>query len=568
MRALSFLCALHALPSFGAMLGPGIGGLFGFFEKSERETFMSRVQQRFNIFTNSPAMGSSALLQQALDRLDALYAEIVLTKQRQEDALSELTRRGREARPRGVDESLESFRKAYNESMSFLGSGGDGSSVPRVLFQKRRLAGQSPSAAEGESFSRQMEVLTGKVRSTWEAARHPRASLQSTLDDLKSVQHNLLDSAKVMLNATMSASAGSTTRTWQDLVRERKSLDKNLRKLEREGYWWIEQRVTQIESTIRLVQEKIATTNSAYEELLTKRRASLYYTALSDSCLSQVLKLMEMQKKNIGWKKIREDDGYEVYRKMMGVGPGSQYACVLCHGIIKSPPKDVFALFEDDSRIREYNALVEKGRDIEVVAENTKVTWMGTPPVFPFKPRDFCTLIHTRKLKDGTYIVINKATTHPDAPPTAGYVRGAIVLGANIIEPVPGDGRKSKVTMIAQLDPGGFAPPVAVNHVRPALLSSGSIAALLTLLSLSSPHLTPPSLFTANRFVLWDPWGSCATLKSRARGAGRKRRSGRPRNRGALFLYLIKSKLPRCRECGINHPAGKNGTGCCPSPEL
>lgn len=471
MHALIFLCVLHALPSLGAMMGPGVGGLFGFFEKSERETFMIRVQQRFNIFTQSPAMGSSIpLLQQALDRLDALYAEIVLTKQRQEDALSELTRRGREARPRSIDESLESFRKAYNESMSFLGSGGDGSIAPR-LFLKRRSTRQSPSAAaEGESFSRQMEVLTGRVRSTWESARHPRLSLQSTLDDLKAVQLNLLDSAKALLNNTVSASAlGSTTQTWRDLVRERKSLDKNLRKLEREGYWWIEQRVTQIESTIRLVQEKIATTNSAYEELLTKRRASLYYTALSDSCLLQVLKLMEMQKKNIGWKKIREEDGYEVYRKMMGVGPGSQYACVLCLGIIKSPPKDVFALFEDDSRIREYNALVEKGRDIEVVADNTKVTWMGTPPVFPFKPRDFCTLIHTRKLKDGTYIVINKATTHPDAPTTAGYVRGAIVLGANIIEPVPGDGRKSKVTMIAQLDPGGFAPPVAVNHVRPSL---------------------------------------------------------------------------------------------------
>lgn len=47
-------------------------------------------------------------------------------------------------------------------------------------------------------------------------------------------------------------------------------------------------------------------------------------------------------------------------------------------------------------------------RDIEIVAENTKITWTLATPIFPFKARDFCTVIHFRKLKDGTLVVLNR----------------------------------------------------------------------------------------------------------------------------------------------------------------
>lgn len=46
---------------------------------------------------------------------------------------------------------------------------------------------------------------------------------------------------------------------------------------------------------------------------------------------------------------------------------------------------------------------------MEYVAEDTKIVWIGSPPIFPFKPRDFCTVIHIRKLKDGTVVVLNRS---------------------------------------------------------------------------------------------------------------------------------------------------------------
>ena len=66
------------------------------------------------------------------------------------------------------------------------------------------------------------------------------------------------------------------------------------------------------------------------------------------------------------------------------------------------------------------------------------MVWVGSPPIFPFKPRDFCTVVHIRKLKDGTMVVLNRAIKHPKAPETSKYQRAAIVQAANIIQPVPG----------------------------------------------------------------------------------------------------------------------------------
>lgn len=51
-------------------------------------------------------------------------------------------------------------------------------------------------------------------------------------------------------------------------------------------------------------------------------------------------------------------------------------------------------------------------RDVEYIADDTKVVWIGSPPIFPFKPRDFCTIVHIRKLKDGTIIVLNRSEAY------------------------------------------------------------------------------------------------------------------------------------------------------------
>ena len=137
----------------------------------------------------------------------------------------------------------------------------------------------------------------------------------------------------------------------------------------------------------------------------------------------------------------------------------------MCNGTINSPPQKVMTLLSDTTRVREYNSLFEQGKEVAIVSDDTKILWATTPPIFPMKPRDFCMVWHVRKLKDGTCVVLNRAVEHPSAPVTREYVRASIVLGASIIQPVPGDSRRSRLTMITQLNPGGFAPPTLVNFL-------------------------------------------------------------------------------------------------------
>lgn len=123
---------------------------------------------------------------------------------------------------------------------------------------------------------------------------------------------------------------------------------------------------------------------------------------------------------------------------------------------------------------------------MEVVAKNTKVLWSSSEPIYIMKPRDFCSLVHVRKLKDGTVVVLQRAIEHPDVPHRPGLVRGEITLGANIIQPIPGKPNTCKVTMITQVDPGGFSPPVVINMV----CAMGPVGYLK---NLEQAACTPPS---------------------------------------------------------------------------
>lgn len=62
-------------------------------------------------------------------------------------------------------------------------------------------------------------------------------------------------------------------------------------------------------------------------------------------------------------------------------------------------------------------------------------------------------------------VVLHRATTHPAAQPTPRFQRAAIVVAANIIRPVPGQPNQCAMTMLTQVDPGGFAPPYIINTV-------------------------------------------------------------------------------------------------------
>jgi len=325
-----------------------------------------------------------------------------------------------------------------------------------------------------EPFAVRIDRLDKALQRQWdsvvslaqEGAHTTDRLIRSVLTDITKSQENATSTARIV--AEKSKRTILEALSTSDLKREKELLNEQLRRLERDGRLWMDQTVSQLEGTIKNVQEKVSSSTSLYEELVSKKRGSIYYSTMNDATLSKVLKLIDPA--DPGWQQIRSQDGVLVSRKFIGGGGGGQsqsfkYALVKAEGVVKASPKDILRLFEDNTRVSEYNKYFQEGRDLEDVAENTKIVWASSPPIFPFKPRDFCTVVHFRKLKDGTVVVLNRAAEHPDAPVTSQYTRGKIVLGANIIQPVPRAPHLCRLTMLTQVDPGGFAPPVIVNQI-------------------------------------------------------------------------------------------------------
>ena len=399
-----------------------------------------------------------------LTKVKQQYSDSLESLQRQMDTIDELNRAAVE-RPKGIDDSLEMFMKFYNESVS------------TTLNQRSRLWGsfqfKLSDITSPDPFPKQMDALSSSLRKNWSLLRKTAAdysintetAVSNTLNDFTKFQEELANNAKLI--AKVSQESIEKTFDKRNLRLERLALEEQLKTLEKQGSQWIEEKKKDFEVTLKSLQDKVQVTNLVYEELVIKRRASMQYSALNDATLNKILKLIDPKSRSQqGWKLIKSEDGYEVHRKFMTPGlPGSQFACVMCHGIINSSPLDVLNLFEDDSRVPEYNSFYADGKDLEIVADGTKVVWTGSPPVFPFKARDFCTIVHIRKLKDGTYVILNRATNHPRAPPRPDYVRASIILAGNIIQPIPGQPKQCKLTMLTQVDPGGITPPWIINHI-------------------------------------------------------------------------------------------------------
>ncbi|CAN0376655.1 unnamed protein product, partial [Ectocarpus sp. 8 AP-2014] len=79
--------------------------------------------------------------------------------------------------------------------------------------------------------------------------------------------------------------------------------------------------------------------------------------------------------------------------------------------------------------------------------------------------RDFVTVVNVRRLEDGSIVVVNRGYRHPEAPPSTEYVRGEVILAANVIRPDPKDRNRTQFTLLTQVDPGGIAPAWIVNKI-------------------------------------------------------------------------------------------------------
>jgi hypothetical protein len=189
-----------------------------------------------------------------------------------------------------------------------------------------------------------------------------------------------------------------------------------------------------------------------------RKRGVLSVSDMANQAVRDVLAVSHAD----GWVEVAQGSGVTVWRKyltMQDLGKSthkgqrsSLVPVVKASAVVNASAESVYKLLKDNKRVHEYNDNCRVVMDMQKLDKDTKITWAASPRFGPFKPRDFCTLVHFRKTTDGLLIVANIPAEHKNAPPSSSFVRSEILLGGNIIKPL--GPRKTELTILTSIDTG------------------------------------------------------------------------------------------------------------------
>lgn len=112
-----------------------------------------------------------------------------------------------------------------------------------------------------------------------------------------------------------------------------------------------------------------------------------------------------------------------------------------------------------DASLLEVQSLGTHGPDLD------EVFYVGVKSPSGLSNRDYVKVRRFKKLEDGSYIVIERSTTHPNYPPRKNFVRAEVLLSGHLIQPVPGNPNACRVTNVSEIDLKGSIPGPVVNFL-------------------------------------------------------------------------------------------------------
>jgi hypothetical protein len=145
----------------------------------------------------------------------------------------------------------------------------------------------------------------------------------------------------------------------------------------------------------------------------------------------------------------------------------SEWPCLRLYSIIDAPCSEVCAYLSQERHVPDYNQLLDKYQDLEIISPHSKICFASSPQLLFIKPRDLITFCSHRWKRDGTQIVVNQACDqYKDRTATAFALRGA-----TYISPDPSDpDHKTQIAMLAHASPGTDLPKWACRTAIQSLL--------------------------------------------------------------------------------------------------
>ena len=162
------------------------------------------------------------------------------------------------------------------------------------------------------------------------------------------------------------------------------------------------------------------------------------------------------------WEELEQNRGIRTFRWRP---PGHDLFAFRGIGIIDAPVVKIATLFDDWKRQEEWMPDLVEIRVVRRVNAIERVQYMLFATPFVIKDRDF--VISTRAHFDSETHVMRiefHSVADEDAPET-GNVRGRIVAGEYLLEPLAQDA-KTRLTIQVYLDPRGSVPRWVVNHTQ------------------------------------------------------------------------------------------------------
>jgi hypothetical protein len=153
-----------------------------------------------------------------------------------------------------------------------------------------------------------------------------------------------------------------------------------------------------------------------------------------------------------------------------------EYPCMKVYATLDAPIEKVCAYLADEKTLPEYNDLIEKHSDLDIISPHSKICWGQTPKILFIQPRNFITFCHHRWLRDGTVVIVNQACEGNEyasliAKKTDATNKAYALRGANFLSPHPDDPNKTRFTLLAHAHPGHDVSPwmcrVAINSLAP-----------------------------------------------------------------------------------------------------
>ncbi|RIB23588.1 hypothetical protein C2G38_828176 [Gigaspora rosea] len=132
--------------------------------------------------------------------------------------------------------------------------------------------------------------------------------------------------------------------------------------------------------------------------------------------------------------------------------------CYKVSGTVNNTLETTFDFLADVKRRPEWDHLMQEGKLIEIIDENTTVQYIRMKAAFPVSARDVVTLNHVAKLSDGRMMMTCKSIVHKSCPEIPGVIRLDCDCAGFVVAPINDQPNKCFVIQIANADPKGWIP--------------------------------------------------------------------------------------------------------------